>query len=273
LIKTIALAASAAAFLGISSFAFAADLPMKAPPPPPVVANWTGFYVGGNVGGQWGDADPTTTTIFSPIGYFATTSVPAIASAGAQHFNSSSVTGGLTAGLNFQASSFLFGFEGDINWFGFKGSATSGAVYPCCAPTSFTINSTASADWLATVRLRLGVLATPNFLLYATGGAAIANVNANWNFRDTFATAAEFASISNTVVGWTAGAGGEYLFWGGWSVKAEYLFVDLGRSTAISTNLTAFTPPIAFQANVFTHSVDIRSNIVRIGLNYHFGGP
>ncbi len=270
--KNFIFAASTAAYLGISSIAFAADLPMKAPPAP-LLPTWTGFYVGGNVGGQWGDADLTTTTVFSPIGYFASSSVPAIALAGAQHFNSSSFTGGLTAGFNWSQSNFLLGFEGDINWFGFKGSATSSAIYPCCAPTSFTINSTASADWLATVRMRLGVLATPTFLLYGTGGAAIANLNSAWRFTDTFATAAEAAGISSTVVGWTAGGGGEYLFGGGWSVKAEYLFVDLGRNTTIGTALTAFTPPITFAANVFTHTVDIKSNIVRVGLNYHFGGP
>jgi outer membrane immunogenic protein len=269
--KNFILGASTAACLGISSVAFAADLPMKAPLAP-ILPSWTGFYVGGNVGGQWGDADLTTTTVFSPIGYFASSSVPAIALAGAQHFNSSSVTGGLTAGFNWSQSNLLLGFEGDINWFGFKGGATSSAIYPCCAPTSFTINSTASVDWLATVRMRLGVLATPTFLLYGTGGAAIANLNTAWNFTDTFATAAEAAGISSTVVGWTAGGGGEYLFGGGWSVKAEYLFVDLGRNTAIGT-LTAFTPPITFAANVFTHTVEIKSNIVRVGLNYHFGGP
>src|SRR3954452_20812445 len=61
--------------------------------------SWTGFYVGGNVGGQWGSADPATSTAFDPAGYFADTSVTAIAAVGAQRVNSSSVTGGLTAGI------------------------------------------------------------------------------------------------------------------------------------------------------------------------------
>jgi hypothetical protein len=50
-----------------------------------------------------------------------------------------------------------------------------------------------------------------------------------------------------------AGVGGEYALMNGWSVKAEYLYVDLGRVSTTSANLTAFTPPIAFPANVFTH--------------------
>ncbi|MCK1478024.1 porin family protein [Bradyrhizobium sp. 197] len=238
--------------------------PMMAP-----AYNWTGFYVGGNVGGQWGSADPTTSTVFDPPGYFAASSVPAINAVGAQGVNSSSVTGGLTAGYNWQVNHAVLGLEGDINYFGFKGSATASAVYPCCAPTGFTVSSQVSADWLATIRGRIGFLAAPTWLLYATGGAAIAEVKGNFNFTDTFAAATESAAFRDTRLGWTAGVGTEYAVGGGWSLKAEYLYVDLGRSTVTSTNLLGG----AFPANVFTHSVDLKSNIVRVGVNYKFGGP
>ncbi|MET4221353.1 outer membrane immunogenic protein [Bradyrhizobium sp. LB7.2] len=238
--------------------------PMMAP-----AYNWTGFYVGGNVGGQWGSADPTTSTVFDPPGYFAASSVPAINAVGAQGVNSSSVTGGLTAGYNWQVNHAVLGLEGDINYFGVKGSATGSAVYPCCAPTGFTVSSQVSADWLATIRGRIGFLAAPTWLLYATGGAAIAEVKGNFNFTDTFAAATESAAFRDTRLGWTAGVGTEYAFGGGWSLKAEYLYVDLGSSTVTSTNLLGG----AFPANVFTHSVDLKSNIVRVGVNYKFGGP
>jgi outer membrane immunogenic protein len=238
--------------------------PMMAP-----AYNWTGFYVGGNVGGQWGSADPTTSTVFDPPGYFAASSVPAINAVGAQGVNSSSVTGGLTAGYNWQVNHAVLGLEGDINYFGVKGSATASAVYPCCAPTGFTVSSQVSADWLATIRGRIGFLAAPTWLLYATGGAAIAEVKGNFNFTDTFAAATESAAFRDTRLGWTAGVGTEYAVGGGWSLKAEYLYVDLGRSTVTSTNLLGG----AFPTNVFTHSVDLKSNIVRVGVNYKFGGP
>ncbi len=91
----------------------------------------------------------------------------------------------------------------------------------------------------------------------------------NFNFTDTFAAATESAAIRDTRVGWTAGVGTEYAVGGGWSLKAEYLYVDLGRSTVTSTNLLGG----AFPANVFTHSVDLKSNIARVGVNYKFGGP
>jgi outer membrane immunogenic protein len=54
--------------------------------------------------------------------------------------------------------------------------------------------------------------------------------------------------------------------------KLEYLRLDFGSIFGSSTSLTAFVPPIAFPANVFTHSVNLRSDIVRVGLNYRFGG-
>ena len=78
-------------------------------------------------------------------------------------------------------------------------------------------------------------------------------MKSNFLFTDTFAAARESASIDTTRYGWTAGVGGEYVLMNGWSVKPEYLYVDLGRVSTTSANLTAFTPPSAFPANVFTH--------------------
>jgi outer membrane immunogenic protein len=275
--KKLLLGAATAAGFFATGAAMAADLPpapaYKAPAVvAPMAYNWTGFYIGANAGGAWGTFDPSTAVVFSPTGYFATTSTPAITTAGAQVIKPNGFTGGFEAGVNWQAGNFVFGVEGDIESFRLSGNATSGPVlYPCCAPTSFTVMSNASTSWLATGRGRLGVAAN-NWLFYATGGVAFTNLNANFNFTDTFATAAESASISGTKVGWTAGGGIEAGLWQGWSVKAEYLYVDFGSVSVNSTNLTAFTPPIAFPTNVFTHSVDLKASIARIGLNYRFGG-
>jgi outer membrane immunogenic protein len=102
--------ALAALILAVSAAAAsAADM---APAPvytkaPVVVApiyNWTGFYIGANAGGAWGNSDPRTSTVFSPTGYFEATSVPAVnAVGGSQRINDSGFTGGLTAGYNWQA--------------------------------------------------------------------------------------------------------------------------------------------------------------------------
>jgi outer membrane immunogenic protein len=103
-----------------------------------------------------------------------------------------------------------------------------------------------------------------------TGGVAVGNVKGNFNFSDTFAAATESGSISTTRTGWAAGGGMEVGVAGPWTVKVEYLHVDLGSASTTSTNLRAFTPSIAFPQNPFTHSVDLTANILRVGVNYRF---
>ena len=144
------LAAAALSIFVVSAVsASAADLGPRTYAKAPVMMapiNWTGFYVGVNAGGAWNTSNATTATVFSPTGYFALTSVPAIAIAGNQNINRSGFTGGLTAGYNWQASNWVVGIESDFNYFGVKGSTSATALYPCCAPTNFTVNSSVSAS-------------------------------------------------------------------------------------------------------------------------------
>jgi outer membrane immunogenic protein len=271
------LLAGAALLTLVSGSAMAADM---RPAPAPVytkapmmpVYNWTGPYIGLNAGYAWGDSEAATSTVFSAAGYFATTSVPAIAAAGAQSIKPNGFTGGGQIGYNWQASPVtVVGLEADFEYFGLKGSATSGAVYPCCAPTSFTIMQSVKTDWLATFRARLGYLVTPSTLIYVTGGGAVTDVKGTFNFTDTFASATESASFSSTKFGWTVGGGVEWTLWSGWSAKAEYLFVSFPSASVTSNNLTAFVPAVAFPTNTFTHSADLQASIARFGLNYKLG--
>ena len=73
------------------------------------------------------------------------------------------------------------------------------------------------------------------------------------------------ASVSRTKVGWTAGAGAEWMFAHDWSAKIEYLYLDLGSDSAIGS----FAPPVSpqFQVGYTWHT---RENIARVGVNYHF---
>src|SRR5262245_20206924 len=103
--KKLAIAIAAIALIGTP--AFAADMAVKARPAAPApmpapVYNWTGWYVGLNAGGAWGHSDNSTSTVFNDPGYFDPTSIPAIASAGAQSTDLSGFTGGIQAGYNWQ---------------------------------------------------------------------------------------------------------------------------------------------------------------------------
>jgi outer membrane immunogenic protein len=231
--------------------------------------NWTGLYAGVNAGGAWGSSDANTSTVYSNSGtsYFTRDAIPAIAAVGAQHINSSGAVAGAQIGYNWQVNNLLLGIETDFQYYGLKGSSTASGIYPCCAPSAFTINSSVQSDWLFTARPRIG-WAVQDWLIYATGGLAVGEVNGNFSFSDNFAAASESASLLVTKTGWTAGTGVEYGALGPWTVKLEYLHVDLGTASVNSSNLA--TPAFTFPMNPFTHSVDLRSDMVRIGLNYHF---
>ena len=231
--------------------------------------DFKGFYIGGSVGGVHGNSDAQTSTVFSSSGYFATTSVPAIATVGAQSPSANGFAGGGQAGYNFQSRRILFGVEADFGGMNISESATGTATYPCCAPTAFTITQTVKTSWLFTLRPRVGV-AVRRLLVYGTGGMAMTDANYQALFTDTFATAHENGGKDSTLVGWTAGAGAEVKVSRRLSVKGEYLYADFGSETNTSTNLTAFTPPIAFPTNVFTHTADLRAHIYRFGFNVHF---
>ena len=231
--------------------------------------DWKGFYVGGNVGGAFGGSDAQTTTVFSATGYFATTSVPAIATAGAQHISPSGFSGGGQAGYNIQSGHFVLGAEADFGGMSLSSSRSTTAVYPCCAPTSFTITQSMKTSWLFTARPRVGY-ARGRALVYGTAGLAMTNVNYQETFTDTFATAAENGGVKKSQTGWTAGGGVEYRAGSHWSLRGEYLYADFGKVSTVSTNFTAFSPAEAFPTNPFTHSATLHSHIARFGVNYRF---
>jgi outer membrane immunogenic protein len=174
------------------------------------------------------------------------------------------VIGGAQIGYNWQVGSIVTGIEADIQGSGIRGSATG----PLLSPTTglpFVGQSRSSDEklsWFGTVRGRLGTSISPWFLLYATGGLAYGEVK---NSANTFFAAVDQfpASVRTTKVGWTAGAGGEWMFAPGWSTKLEYLFVDLGGTSA-----RAFIPFVT-TAGV-QYNWKNQDHIVRAGVNYHF---
>ena len=230
--------------------------------------DWKGFYIGANVGGNLSRTDATTTTVFSPTGYFNITSPPAIAALSPQHPDSNGFVGGGQAGYNFQSGALVFGLEADIGAMTGSDTSSGTGVYPCCAPTTFTVAQRMEHSWLFTARPRVGVTAG-KALFYFTGGLAVTNFNYRELFTDTFATAHESAVIDETKMGWTAGGGLEYQVRQHWSLKGEYLYADFGDERVTSTNLTA-PAAVAWPTSVFTHRADLRSHIFRFGVNYRF---
>lgn len=228
-----------------------------------------GPYIGVSAGYGWSDADTTTSTVFSPTGYFADTSVPAINATGIQKVKPKAFNGGIDIGYDYRAGNILFGVAADISTLNNTKTASTTTTYPCCSPSAFTVTQTVKTRWMTTARARLGY----DFgggAIYATGGWAGMKLRYTGTFTDDFATALETASASKFRSGWTAGGGADIRFGNGWSLQPEYLHADFGTMTVPGGTLTAFTPSQSFPENTFSHSVKLRTNIVRVGMHYHF---
>lgn len=260
-------------FLASAIGASAADLGPRpyTSAPAAVGQNWAGFYVGGNAGYAWGNAD-VAGTMLAPAPFLAVDAA-AVNAASSPRPRTNGASGGVQAGYNWQDGPSVFGFEADFNAFRLRGTASNALPFPSTLPGGvagppvqfFTSASQVSSDWLFTGRGRLG-WANDHWLLYATGGVAVTNAKVSQNI----ALVAPFifnASTSSIRVGWTVGAGFEYALNRNWSFKAEYLYLDFGNVRGVAV----LTP--AFADLTYSSSTRLTANLARIGVNYRFGGP
>lgn len=291
--------AAAMASLGLTTIASAADLPLpertytKAPAYVAPVYDWTGFYVGGNLGYGWGRSNSTLALTDPGAG--------ATLNSAASKFNMDGVIGGGQIGYNWQSGRWVFGLETDI-----QGANQKGGMSSTCAGGTIAVMDSACArghvgdsvldvtpafpvtyslseklDWFGTVRGRIGPTVTPTLLAYVTGGLAYGNVSTTGSVSGTNiigpngggATNTPFAntvSSSTLKTGWTVGVGLEGVISGNWTAKIEYLYVDLGTvSSSFGTALVAPSGALAGSSS----TAHITDNVLRAGINYRFGGP
>jgi outer membrane immunogenic protein len=283
---------------------------VRAPLPP--VINWTGFYAGLNAGYSLGGnkANTTASNVCSEDGigsdndqgcFNFTDPMAAASLVGTAKVRNDGFIGGGQVGYNWQfQTTYVAGIEADIQGSGISGtgSYSNSTSYRVGATGGggeffqryFDRQSTgggeitAQLDWLGTVRGRLGVLAKPTMLFYATGGLAYGRVTASsdlsqqithtWQFGgpEQFQSTGGAGSVSKTRVGWTLGAGLEWMFMPNWSLKGEYLYYDLG---SVSWNNSPIvhddreTPGIQVINNSST-SMSFNGHIIRAGINYQF---
>jgi outer membrane immunogenic protein len=255
----------------LTTSALAADLAArpytKAPPPPVVLYNWTGFYIGGNVGYSWGRSSDTSTL---------TNGAGTVLLASSDRSNLDGVVGGGQIGYNWQMQNWVWGLEADIQGTDEKGSRLFTCPTGVCTPTFGQIAVfpgpavpvsplEQKIEWFGTLRGRAGILVDPRVLLYGTGGLAYGEVRTS----ETIGLVPAGFANTDTRVGWTAGVGVEGAIGGNWTAKLEYLYVDLGRTSgSFLTTIPAFGG--GFLSSNF--SSRITDNILRVGINYRFGG-
>jgi outer membrane immunogenic protein len=245
----------------------AADIARRAPPvvapvvAPPVVYNWSGFYIGGNVGGKWADHDGDifldNVVGFTPLGL--------LTFGNGGNGSEGAFVGGGQIGFNWQTGAWVFGIEGD-----FQGTSLD-RTFVCCgplAPAFFVPGDTLSVknDWQASIRGRIGY-AWDRFMVYATGGVAFANLEATVALQPVGGVPGLFASASDTLTGWTVGGGIEFGLWDNWSLGAEYRFSSFDAGDFALGNLPVTlitTAPLRSSFDLETHEVTAR-------LNYRFG--
>jgi outer membrane immunogenic protein len=269
--KTTIIAIAAIAAL-IGSPAFAADMPLKAPAPA-LVASWAGWYVGLNAGwvGSTGNTINITGTDTDGGGLgsaLAAGNIPA-----AINLGYSGVLGGGQVGYNWQSGNVVYGLEADLDAVSAQSSVTvpdARFIPPAGLQSPFTISAARQLDAVGTLRGRLGITPIAPFLLYVTGGLAFGEHEVGIGINDPAAIppAVLFNQTATWSAGWTLGAGGEWMFAPRWSIKAEYLYVDLGNVS--STINYAYTTLAGPQTSSLTATVHDRDNIVRGGINYHF---
>ena len=171
-------------------------------------------------------------------------------------------------GYNYQSGYMVAGVESDLSYADLrKADSATGAWY---IGGTLTTQIATKLDWFGTVRARLGVLPAGNFLLNATGGLAYGNVETattGSNLPAMYCVGAfvycAAGSTAGVSAGWTAGGGLEYAFAHHWTVKAKYLYLDLG-------NRSVTFPDLDNPGGLLTATTSFKAHIARGGLNYRF---
>ncbi|MFL5297906.1 MAG: outer membrane protein [Phenylobacterium sp.] len=223
---------------------------------------WSGFYIGGNIGGAWGDTNTGTvatqaagSALIPPVDLAALNAAPVSSS------NKSGFTGGFEGGYNWVSDGFLLGIETDWGFLDVNQSSTQSAnsALTISPPLVYTVNQHLTTDWIWTLRPRIGFV-TDRWLFYATGGIAATSVKYSMRYSDTAATPRTATlEVNDTKSGWTAGLGGGYALSPEWSLKGEWLYADFGHirgSTSTAVGSLSFTSDSGVKANIFRVGVD-----------------
>lgn len=242
--------AALSVLLATSMAAKAADVtarPAPYAPPAPIYMpqfSWTGFYLGGNIGGAWAHRDVTDT--FLGVNF-------------SNGNNNGVFIGGGQLGFNWQVRNFVLGFEAD-----FDGAANNNNTDTVLIPTVGTIQVTSNNRWITTLAGRFGVT-NDYWLFYGKAGIGWAG---NDDTITNLTTGASTITVANTDnnSGWLVGAGIEWAFAPNWSAKVEYNYLGLDDRTFTSVPASGF--PFLAEDTFTQRNRSIQ--MVKVGINYLF---
>ncbi|HLW92856.1 MAG TPA: outer membrane beta-barrel protein [Roseiarcus sp.] len=241
--------------------ASAADLDTSpyTPAPPVGAPRWEGAHIGLNAGAFMSPSSVSTMTWFPPG--LITTGIP-----GSFSMTQMGGMAGAQAGFAKQWGGFVLGAEADYDFA--TGAAGSKSLSGTYFGSNFTVTQKQALQSLGTVRANVGFAPVDDLLIYATGGLAFGRTHLSSDVQ--FDTGLAFAGSSNsTAVGFALGGGVEYAFDPNWSIGAQFLYYDLGRSFAVGAANQIF-PPSEISPETDT-TADFKGYTLRLTLNYEFG--
>lgn len=253
--------------------------------------NWTGFYIGGNAGANWNEFDfgGFDSVIDQPnmvTGPFTFTTP------GDNGRDEMEFVGGGQIGYNFQFGRWVFGLEGDFQGLGdvdrpYTDTETShqssgGGFLTFFSDSTVNFRGTATTDWMASVRPRIGY-SFGRILLYATGGVAFNNTTvtsrATASTREfvtvagfgTFFLGSNFDTVNGsdekTMVGWTVGGGLEYQITNWLTAGVEYRHTEFGdESYSFAGSSNGNIGPHSMDVNLVNDQVTAKVNILFMNL-------
>lgn len=228
---------------------------------------WTGLYVGAHAGYGWGEWDGEP--IYDP----GTGPFPIFEDQAA--IDSEGWLGGGQIGFNKQFGALVVGVEVDGSWTDLDGDKTFVTI-----GDDYGWDVSTRLEAFGTARLRLGYAAGP-FLFYGTGGVAYGRTEADEtvtgglvgaNFPVPTVTVKK-ANAEQDHIGWAAGAGVEWALTPSWSVKGEWMHVDLGEAEYRFVGTAYPGTPGAAPHTTDSYNADLTFDVIRLGVNYKFGAP
>jgi outer membrane immunogenic protein len=267
--RNLLFAGAAACALLTASSASAADVgPIRKGPPPMasfVPFSWNGFYFGVNAGYGFKDDNEVTVTGRDPVNV---TSITGGARPASVDLDPDGFIGGGQIGYNWQFGAFVYGVETDIQYAKFASGRT--ITTPSLGGAD-ALNNTfwQELEYFGTFRARVGI-AADRTLYYVTGGFAYGGTDNNVTFTSALPAGATqyFGRRKHVDVGYSVGAGVEYAFANNMSVRAEYLYFNLGRGDPVSVNPVPFPTPVT--GSGYDASFKTDGHLLRGGFNWRF---
>jgi len=244
----------------LTGAAWAADMPLKAPPKvAPIPFSWSGCYAGVNAGGAFTSIDQN----------IAIPGIFTIDNGGHQ----TSFIGGGQLGCNWQVDPrWVLGIEGDIDYLHASRTQNFFRTTSLFGTEEFVGSQQTTVHWLGTARATLGY-AWDRVLYYATGGLAFGRVDSSAAVAVPELTGSPLfaGSDSATRLGWTAGGGVKYAITDRITGKVEYLYFDLGNDNYNVQILGSTANIPAGFPTTWLASAHVSGNIVRVGIDVKLG--